>query len=518
MQQVALAAKKQTARSSNAQVITIEQEGENMQTRTSRRGFLRASVASSAAIWPLGMLGTSTLLGGALIPTTSRAQVMEAMMVASAVSGLIAARKKGDGGIGAMMQANLQYQRVMSEQLQSLQTGMAEVLKAIQALSADLRAMLRAERLGQLHGVIGASIIQYHETVKAAADSGISYQEWTQDRIAREWMLKVRFRLSEAITLVKQERWRDATTSLYLPAAMFANLGAMSFLGMRDGEMKSFTQNYLDMMESAVSDTAPSTIGGDLAMYQQNVESRLQRLKQEGVELPPPESSRPVNVVLGGVNVQDMRPAEPEQLACKMVKERRGGRGTGTGEGSGPDDWYPVCKRVKDPVPEWHGDTKVFVFLAKVGAKDETMPGDNESQFGVRQFSLSEVSTAPGWLKDYGEKRLELIRRGPHFTGSLGLRKPVPNFTSEESNSSSAHAINTFGTVRAKAPSDASKLAVARESSQRKAMGRREAYLRAELQALNLDVALLALNAGAVDQLNQARRDAFAFFGMKAST
>ncbi len=95
-------------------MITIEQEGENMQTRTSRRGFLRASVASSATIWPLGMLSTSTLLGGALIPTTSRAQVMEAAMVASAVSGLIAARKKGDGGIGAMMQANLQYQRVMS--------------------------------------------------------------------------------------------------------------------------------------------------------------------------------------------------------------------------------------------------------------------------------------------------------------------------------------------------------------------------------------------------------------------
>ncbi len=392
------------------------------------------------------------------------------------------------------------------------------MLKAIQTLSDELKAELNAQRLVMLQHEIGASITQYHQVVKAAADSGRSYREWTQDREAQDVMRKVRYRLDSAITLVSSGKWKDATTSLYLPAAMFANLGAMSFLGWDDGTMKSYTQNYLDMMESTMSDTAPSTIGGDLAMYQQRVESKLQRLKQAGVELPPPESMGPVNVVLGGVNVQDMRPAEPEQLACKTVRQRRGGGQRGMPEGGGADNWSVVCERVKDSVPEWHGDTRAFVFLAKVRAEAKTMPGAKDSQFGVRQFSLSEVSTAPGWLKDYGEKRPNFIQIGPHIIRAGGIRKPLANIASEAANLNTAHTVNTFDTVRAKAPSDEQKQFVAKESTQRKSMGSIESALRGTLAELNRDVAFLALNAGAAEQLHQSRRDAFAFFGMKAAT
>jgi hypothetical protein len=302
-----------------------------------------------------------------------------ALAVSSAVCGMVASRKKSDGGVGAMLTASIEYQRVMAQQLQDLQLGMAQVLAKLNELPTAIRAALYEERLNALQAEIGASIIQYNNEVTAAAVSYASYQEWSQNALARQRMLAIWMRLDVAVTKIDQGRWGDAVTSLYLPPALFASMGAIALLG-ESHRLKAEAQRYLDLMQRALDPKEKNSIGSDLSAREARFKSIAQSLKVLGVQLPPAEQTAPMRIVLGEVAVQHYVPAQPAiKKNCYYEKE--------------------VGRRCDVDIPAKaaiFGQTDGFSFVLTIEPTTVTDGKPSGSNFGVRQFIPTKFEVTKG--------------------------------------------------------------------------------------------------------------------------
>lgn len=349
---------------------------------SNRRELLKraASFAGLRSIESARLLGLAGALGTACIPQRSHAYIAESLAIASTICGFIGSRKKGDGGIGAMLTASIEYQRVMAQQLQDLQLGMAEVLVKVNALPSEIRGALHESRLKSLHAEIGGSIDQYNNEVNAAVASYSTYQAWAQSPRARNRMENISARIDMAISNISYGGWTDAVTSLFLSPALFASLGAMALLGEPVERLKAEAQRYLDLMQRALDPVQPGSIGAALQARESSFKSIAFNLKQLGVDLPPVEQTKPMEVVLGEQAVQHYIPAVAELKRCR--RERRGG-GKGGREGGAADDEL-ICTVTTPAAAEVVGSPTGFSFkltLQPMIVSDPKSP-DNALEFG----------------------------------------------------------------------------------------------------------------------------------------
>jgi hypothetical protein len=439
---------------------------------TPRRTWLKQAVSLStlAALGRARLGGLTGSFGLLAVPKASQAAVVESLAIASAVCSLIGSRKKSDGGIGAMLTASIEYQRVMAQQLQELQLGMAEVLSKVNALPSKIRSLLYEERLKSLQAEIGGSIDQYDHEVRAAAVSYQSYQAWQQNPQAIRRMGAISSRIDEAISNLSYNGWTDAVTSLYLPPALFASLGAMAFLGESIERMKAEAQRYLDLMQRAQDSTQPSSIGAALVDRQASFGRIVASLQALGVRLPPAEQTNPAELVLGELRVQHHVPAVSEVVRCRTVLPGHGG-GKHRPEGGSGDD-PPVCTVTQRAAPEQVGETSGFRFVLSLTSQWVTDARLADNAFGVRQFSLDK------W----------------DVVATSSADAPL---------------------LRTPAPSAEARLAAAKSSAAARVAEDKATKVKALVQSLNEDMAFLALNAGAMASLQAARSDAFAFFGLE---
>ncbi len=438
---------------------------------SNRRELLKqaAALAGMKAIASSRMLGATGALGTAFIPQRGHAYVAQALAIASTICGFIGSRKKGDGGIGAMLTASIEYQRVMAQQLQDLQLGMAEVLLKVNALPAEIRAALHESRMKSLHAEIGGSIDQYHNEVSAAAASYPNYQAWAQNPLARSRMANISTRIDVAISNLSYGGWTDAVTSLYLPPALFASLGAMALLGESNERLKAEAQRYLDLMQRALDPAQPGSIGAALQARESSFKSIALSLQQLGVNLPPVEQTKPMEVVLGEQAIQHYIPAVAEVTKCR--RERRGGGGRGGSEYGSADD--TICTVTTPAAAEVVGSLNGFSFKLTVHPLMVTDPKSPGNAFGIRQFIPANLEVVNG----------------------ASASAPVS---------------------RIRAPGADTQLAAAKSSSAWQEAENKATRIRAFITALNQDMAFLALNAGATASLQAARSDVFAFFGGEA--
>jgi hypothetical protein len=247
--------------------------------------------------------------GAALLPTRVAAEpVTIALAVASTVAGLIAANNRSDGGMGAILKTTLEYQRVMSQQLLSLQQGMGELLVKVNALPGEIQRQLHQERLNALHAKLGGLVVRYHQEASVRASRFNSYQEWTEDNNTKVVLNDILIQLDQVAGEVVRGRWIDALTALYLPSAVYTSLAVRGALGERPEQLKAEAQRYLDLFQLVESDDEFGSAASDLVIRSSNVEQATKELAAQRLVVPNTDVSSATELRMGRVAVQDYTP------------------------------------------------------------------------------------------------------------------------------------------------------------------------------------------------------------------
>lgn len=251
----------------------------------SRRRLLTLVAAGSANALPRVV---PTVLGVALLgyaPTAS-AYVQVALAAASVVSNMIASSQKGDGGIGATLQATLQYQRVMSEQLTSIQTGLAEVLKAVQNMEKVVRDQLQESRAKQLITGVEAQVKNYRdEYARFVNGQFVSLEDWMLHPLTKPNLLSIDQGLRTAVNSLEAESFIGPLAALQLPVAMFTALAVRTALGESDPARRVLAQGYLDRFAACSDASRAGSTAAEMRAALDRYKQSLNRLGDLGVSM-----------------------------------------------------------------------------------------------------------------------------------------------------------------------------------------------------------------------------------------
>lgn len=224
-----------------------------------RRRFL--GIGGSALLRP--SLCIPALVGPSLAlvsrPASAFPWVM-ALSAASSLTGMMASSQAGDGGLSAAIEANLEYLRVMSKQLTSLQTGLASVMSAINQLDDKFRMALRAETALTLHNRIGAQIKNYNNEYERYSKGGFpTVGAWQIDSITVSNLQQIDFALETAVNEVDKNGFYGPLTALQLPTAMFSALAVRVGLKERTEALAIRANQYLARFDACLDEANPAS-------------------------------------------------------------------------------------------------------------------------------------------------------------------------------------------------------------------------------------------------------------------
>jgi len=379
--------------------------------------------------------------------------------------------------MGAMLSASLDYQRIMSKQLTSIQLGLAEILTKLNSLEPAIKNLLYLERMDRLQADIGGCVILYRQAITESSVFNGGYDAWSTNEVVRSKLFHILHRLADALAEVEHGGWADATTSLYLPAAVFTSLGVNAALGMPRSGMMASAQEVLDLMSRAADPEIENSAAASLRQRIASMTKLSADLSGEGLILPDIDSLAGISLGLGSVRVQDYYAGTTkEQEKCKRIYERRGGgKGGGANEAGGADNLKEICWTETVQVnPPRQGPVSAFELSLKVMPKFVRDPKNPDSLYSVRQW------------------------------------EPAPDISAQE--------VPVAGQPlhQADAPSLATRQAASLTSGVGTQALAKATRVRALLARHNDESAYAALNVGALVALSQARQDVFTFFGIKA--
>jgi len=404
--------------------------------------------------------------------------VAAALSVAASVCGMLGSKKGGSGSMDAMLTANLEYQRVMSRQLTNIQMGLADILTKLNSLDAAIKNMFYIERMARLHSEIGGAIILYRQAITESSVFEGGYEAWSADSVVRSKMFHILHRLGDALAEVEHGGWADATTSLYLPAAMFTSMGVQSALGIPRSGLMASAQEILDLMARAANPQVQNSAASSLLQRTSAMRKLSKDLSDEGLILPDADQEAGISLELGSVRVQDYYPATTKTVEkCKTERVRTGGGGRpGSGsEGGGADNQFTRC---------WNEVVQ-----------------DTSSRVGpLNGFDLS-LRVMPRYIRD---------PKNPDSIYSVRQWEPEPIISAQEV------PVASQPLHQANAPSVPARQAASLTSDVGIRASAKATRVRAHLARYNEEAAYAAINVGALVALNQARQDVFGFFGIRA--
>jgi hypothetical protein len=467
---------------------------------SSQSGLRRREVLALPLSRVLPSFGTGRLAavspiaaGLAFTPRSAQAEPVTACLaVASAVAGLIAANNRSDGGMGAMMTATLEYQRVMAGQLASLQEGMAEVLTKLSALPKEFQALLHHDRLTQLHARLGREVLRYQHEATVRAGTFGSYQSWSADQLTRDEMTDVSRLVSDTVTEIKRGRWLDALTALYLPASVFAYLGVRSVLGEALAQQAAQAQRYLDLFDLIEDPAEPGSVAADLVAVAGEIQQRTRELAKMGFKVPGESDIAPQQVQVGRVAVQDYTPRTlvEQRTECRLVNPRN-------------PDFGERCRDASTYTPERIGESETFGFFATVTpAFIEAQHGRGE-KVALRNY----VTTTDLTLKKVPNLQPEQLPTGPEG-GVEGLAKFLGDAFLALTRS-----VTPAPELRTDARTTEARQAAARTTAQFKDAEAQRDRLNLTVEKLNQLLARSALDAAALAAVSSTRQSLFRYFG-----
>ena len=235
--------------------------------------------------------GLSLMTGGAALTVSAPAHAIPwavALSAASALSGLIASSQKGDGGVSATLNASLDYLRVMSGQLTSIQTALANIMQSISALDQKFRDALSEQQAKELNQKVATQIASYANEYERYTSSGFAtFSAWQKDSLTKKTLYDINTGLENAVNAEGVNGSLGPLTAHQLPAAMFCAMAVRVGLGDSPASISVLVAQYLRRFERcADGNVADSTMAQMNAALGTLRESAAQ-LKGLGVEIPP---------------------------------------------------------------------------------------------------------------------------------------------------------------------------------------------------------------------------------------
>lgn len=187
------------------------------------------------------------------------------LAIASAILGLIQANNPSDGGMGALLTATLDYQRIMSKQLNGIQQQLDLLLEEVMKIDEKLRKGFREDRLRALRDSIGEVAITYRDWNAEAVRGYSSYQELQTSNVMRGGLLGMRKELDSTMAKLEKASWFDSMTVLHIALAANLSLAIRSALGEPIGAVAANAQRFLNFLASAENPNESGSIPSELA-------------------------------------------------------------------------------------------------------------------------------------------------------------------------------------------------------------------------------------------------------------
>lgn len=279
----------------------------------SRRSLIGVGLAKVVS---KSLAGVGASLGPLLTALPARADpVTIGLTIGTAVAGMIAANNRSDGGMGAILQANLAYQRVLTQQLAAVQDAMAVLMVRVSELPEAFQRELKRERLNQLQGKLGALLIQYQTEISRGAQFPGGFSSWIKDSTTQQSFVYLMNEMDNAVATATHERWADPISCLYLCAAVHASLGVRKVLGDPEPALMAKAQSFLNVFDIAED---PGVSGSCAESLNRNGSVLVEATKKLSpwLVLPDGESNLTADGWLGGVSIQDYTPRIPKEMDC----------------------------------------------------------------------------------------------------------------------------------------------------------------------------------------------------------
>lgn len=276
-----------------------------------RRGFLATSFAASAGrALPFAPLGLT------LTPTQAKAEpLMAGLSAAATVVGMIAAHNRGDGGVGAYLNALNRKLDVAIDQLASLQSAVADVLVKLAALPGEIDALLREDAIRNLHDLALSSISSYEKLIAVRDANYRNDDEFRKATGVLDDVNSILSRLELGTAQLKQKRALGPTTVLVIPAAFHLEHSLLLLRGDRSRDIAARLQASVEWLD----DVADPGIASSTAAYRDQAILRHDQYMKAAAENPVGKDlgMKPGAVPLECVGIDDYRPESWEMRLCR---------------------------------------------------------------------------------------------------------------------------------------------------------------------------------------------------------
>lgn len=377
---------------------------------TNRRKFICASLGLLLSQpTSITFRGINTLLLGVGTSIVSKPTFAEpvtiCLAIASTIAGVIAANNRTDNGIGAVLKANLEYQKTMAVQLSNIQQNMALLLEKVNNLPGEMKKILYIDRLESLHSDIGVQIIRYTQEATVRASTFKSYEAWSKDLQTQTVLRSVMNNLDQLEAKVLHDRWFDSVSALYLISAVFTSLSARSVLGDKQPQLMAEAQRYLDIFHIISSIDESGSSASSLSIHKSNLDQLESQLRKQGFDLPATDSTSQQKIMVGGLAVQDFTERKYIKTEEHCTRTSRN------------IDIPPKCHYLDIYTKPRDGALEYFGFYLQV--KPYFVTGNNKSSdlpfVEVRQFApdaalTTEIISANTTLNDNIPKAIEVYK------------------------------------------------------------------------------------------------------------
>lgn len=242
---------------------------------------------------------------------------MAALAVASTVASMIAANNAGDGGIGALLEANYKTLQEAVKKLDDIQSRLSEIYEKLEALPDEIDRLLRQETTRKLQVELMAVVRGYGEKLNAR-DPAQTDQQWRRDPVTQRDIANLLFRLQKARQEVNVQNLLDPSTALVATSLGYVEANLQNILGYRRYEIASTISTiYLPWLEAILDPNITNSTAG----YTLAANNRLAALMSAA-------AINPVGASVGfrageqGTSVT-LSPVEQSLLACVGINDYR---------------------------------------------------------------------------------------------------------------------------------------------------------------------------------------------------
>lgn len=199
----------------------------------------------------------------------------------------MASSQGGNGGISATLEAGLEYMRVMSGQLTSIQTGLASLMSAVSQLEQKFRQALQAERAIELHHAVGAQIKNYRDEFERYTKGGFStFSDWQGNSSTVSNLQDIDFALNTAVNTVDQYQLYGPLTGLQLPTALFCAMALRVGLRDRNEALAVRANQYLARFDACGDESIPNSMAAQMKAGLANLTEATKKLQALNVPIP----------------------------------------------------------------------------------------------------------------------------------------------------------------------------------------------------------------------------------------